>query len=323
MTQEEFESILRDYGNTYTQYFEVLSRDTNNQLNKIIQQTLGDIGTISESELRARLNTIERYYSELKTIFGEFTIQTVPAVFNLSVAINSQILSQISTAIVEQKRDSKALRVLIRDMIQDFNVAADQGKEAITTFFKISKQGQIRESDISRLVSAGIIDKGNIWEAKKLLRASLDTKILDESKLDAYKKRLLSQARKQYKNLDQLAMDKILGDYQKKIESQKYLQIVNKNGKIMTFKVDTYADLVARTRFGEAQVIGTIEEGSSYGITEYQVTSHNTSSAICKPHEGKIYTTDKNDTRFPFLTPERRPLYHPNCQHRLFPRSIL
>lgn len=323
MNQKEFEKILNEYSETYSQYFQSMSRETRNKLFAIIQQTIVDINIISEQELLSRLNTIDKYYSELKVLFEEFTIQTVPAIFNLSLAINSELLSQLSTAIVEGKRDSKALRVLVRDMIQDFNIAATQGQEAVTTFFKISKQGQIRESDISRLVAKGILDKGNIYEAKKLVRASLDTRILDDSKLDAYKKRLLAQARKKYSTLKETVKNKLLAKYEKKLKDGKFLQIVNKNGKIMTFRVETYSDLVARTRFGEAQVIGTIEQGSRYGISEYQVTDHNTTSEICIPHEGKIYTTDKNDTRFKYLTAERRPLYHPNCQHRLFPRSIL
>lgn len=73
---------------------------------------------------------------------------------------------------------------------------------------------------------------------------------------------------------------------------------------------------------GKDQVRRTMEQAASYGVTEFQVTSHGSNDPRCSPHEGKVYTIDPNNTKFEYMTPDRVPPFFENCRHRLLPRSF-
>jgi hypothetical protein len=78
-----------------------------------------------------------------------------------------------------------------------------------------------------------------------------------------------------------------------------------------------YAEMVTRTKFHEAHSLAALAQGQNYGTDLMQVSSHNTTTAICLPFEGKVFSVSGKDSRFPPLT--ETPPYHPNCLHLLFP----
>lgn len=77
-----------------------------------------------------------------------------------------------------------------------------------------------------------------------------------------------------------------------------------------------YSELVARTKFHEAQSMAGLTTAKNYGTNLVQISSHNTTTAICIPFEGNIYSTD-GVGKYPPL--EDTPPYHPNCLHLLYP----
>lgn len=78
-----------------------------------------------------------------------------------------------------------------------------------------------------------------------------------------------------------------------------------------------YAELVARTKFHQAHSQAALMQGLNYGTDLQQVSTHNTTTKICIPFEGKIFSTSGKSKRFPPLTDT--PPYHPNCLHLIFP----
>lgn len=78
-----------------------------------------------------------------------------------------------------------------------------------------------------------------------------------------------------------------------------------------------YAEIVARTKFHEAQAAASLSQAQNYGTDLVQVSSHNTTTEICIEYEGKVFSISGNDPRFPKL--DNTPPYHPNCLHLLFP----
>jgi hypothetical protein len=58
-------------------------------------------------------------------------------------------------------------------------------------------------------------------------------------------------------------------------------------------------------------------QANNYGTDLVQVSSHNTTTKICMPYEGKVYSISGKDKRFPPLM--NTPPYHPNCLHLIFP----
>jgi hypothetical protein len=83
------------------------------------------------------------------------------------------------------------------------------------------------------------------------------------------------------------------------------------------YKPGYYAELVTRTKFHEAQSEAALVEAANYSTDLVQVSTHNTSTKICVPFEGRIFSISGKDPRFPPLSDV--PPYHPNCLHLLFP----
>jgi hypothetical protein len=78
-----------------------------------------------------------------------------------------------------------------------------------------------------------------------------------------------------------------------------------------------YAELVARTKFHEAQSQAALMQAKNYGTDLIRVSSHNTTTAICIPHEGKIYSISGTSKIYPVL--QAMSPFHPNCQHLMYP----
>lgn len=325
MNLSEYEKIMIKIIEQYQEIIDKLTINERESLFRIVKQSIENIDSMNETELENMLSSIKSIYDKLKKKFETFTIQTIPAIFNITQKINEDFLKLLFATKQDYTRDFKAVSVLIRDMLQDFNTSCDNGLESIATFFKISKQMQLSESDISRLVAEGVLKKGTTKEGKKLIEKILKHEIIDEKKFDKYIARKLSSFSKKLKEqgFDKETITRSIENKKNKLLEQKYLQIIDKNGKIRTYSIKSYTDLVVRTRLGEAQTIGTIEWGKKNDFELFQVTGHGTTTPICIPHEWKIYTINKNRTDYPFLTSDKRPLYHPNCQHRLIPRAIL
>ena len=177
--------------------------------------------------------------------------------------------------------DTKSINVLLKDIISDYSVALNGARLQVNRFFKLTKQNLLSESEISSAIATGYTEKGNLYGAKKAL----------------------------------------LQQIQGKLGEGKFIPIEGKDGKIRNYNIDKYAELVARTRIAEAQVQGSIDMAGSFGINTFRVTAHATKTAICAPHENRVYTTDPELIELGIFPPldGNRPIYHPNCQHRLLP----
>lgn len=279
---------------------------------RIMQSALDQAinGNPTNSELDRLLGVVNVQYDQIQMTLETFTTQIMPGAYTSGSDAARYALKKIGALQHTYVRDMKAVGILTRDMNRDFTRAIENGRESIGTYFKFSKQGRLTESEISEAVRKGIMDKGTGYEAKKRLREAIKergTQIFDEASLNKYIKK------------------KVLQGYEEKLLNGQVMQIINKNGKVMNFRVNTYSDLVSRTRFGDAQVQGTIDTTLQNGIKLFKVTKHNTKSEICLPHEGQILTADKKDKRYAYIDGHgehgelNRPLYHPNCMHRIMP----
>jgi len=86
------------------------------------------------------------------------------------------------------------------------------------------------------------------------------------------------------------------------------------------YKPSYYAELVARTKFHQANSQAALVTAQNHDTDLMQVSSHNTSTKICVPFEGKIFSISGRDRRFPPLTDS--PPFHPNCLHLDFPTFV-
>lgn len=96
------------------------------------------------------------------------------------------------------------------------------------------------------------------------------------------------------------------------VEKKYFIQAGSKR-----YTVHYYAEMVARTKFHQAHSQATLIQSQNYGTDLVQVSSHNTTTAICIPFEGNIYSISGTHLYFPPLTDT--PPYHPNCLHLTYP----
>lgn len=94
--------------------------------------------------------------------------------------------------------------------------------------------------------------------------------------------------------------------------------IIDRRGR--RWKVETYADMVARTKMMEAHKEAStneaLSEGSHYGV----ISSHGAKDA-CRNYEGKIVKlVEGADGDFPYIGDlPRNEVFHPNCRHVVTP----
>jgi hypothetical protein len=81
------------------------------------------------------------------------------------------------------------------------------------------------------------------------------------------------------------------------------------------YTLEYYAELLARTKIREAQSQAVINTAVSVGSDLVQVSSHNTTTPICIPFEGRVFSISGTDKDFPPLTDS--PPFHPNCLHSI------
>ena len=304
---------------------EALKKDIFDQINQF-----NTSGPVDPSISDERLFRILRNYDQIDEIFRAWAFSAIPTAYMQGAAQATHILRRFNLARIPDAVDLKAVNILLRDMTRDFSRAVQGGRSMTQSYFVFSKQGVITESLISGEVVEGLILNSNAEAAKaNLVRrfSSIDLPVHDVEQL------LAAKARERAKLLGELFekagpagaqefREAIIETVENRLEQEKFLQLINKNGDVMTFKVDTYSEIVARTRIADAQTQGTVDEAEAFDVFTFRVSSHNTLSAICKPHEGKIYTTRKewlSDPRVSGMLIQNvtAPSYHPNCLHRI------
>lgn len=94
-----------------------------------------------------------------------------------------------------------------------------------------------------------------------------------------------------------------------------------------TMRIDSYAELVARTTSREVTNLATILQGQALGYGLVKMSEHNPTCEICASLQGRVYRTVEFPSgdwrqRFPYISNAMPgyPMYwtvHPNCRHVL------
>ena len=83
------------------------------------------------------------------------------------------------------------------------------------------------------------------------------------------------------------------------------------------YQIDKYAEMLARTKSRQAQSLGTMESCGAAGVDLVRISSHNTTTPVCIPHEGRVYSISGKSDIYPIL--REIPGFHPNCLHVMTP----
>ncbi|MDI7225270.1 hypothetical protein [Leptospira santarosai] len=274
------------------------------------------------SYLERRYKKILILYDNVLNTFYESIGNILSQTYRYGRSISESLILESGVNVAGTAIDSKALQVLIRDAAGDFRVAIKQSKVMFQTYFKLSKQGVLTESELSKAVAKGLLKSGTPTQARKNaielfyntdFSKSQSSRIISPKDKDSREFFCEKLGKKKFEKLERL---------NSKLLEKKYIQILDRNGDPIHFKVTSYAELVTRSRITDSQVTASIEEGTRAGIVLFTVPGHNTTAEVCKPHEDEIYTTDPDLAKagvFKLLTEKEKPGYHPRCSHRLFP----
>lgn len=116
----------------------------------------------------------------------------------------------------------------------------------------------------------------------------------------------------------------ITGDTRKKIAAEVkdmlnengFTALVDKAGK--QWQLDSYADMLVRTKAVEARNTGLGNRIQQYGYDLVQVTDHNSSHPACAEWEGEILSYSGNNPDYPsYEDALAGGLFHPRCEHAI------
>lgn len=85
------------------------------------------------------------------------------------------------------------------------------------------------------------------------------------------------------------------------------------------WRLDTYTEMVARTTTRETASVATLNTCREFRLNLVRITTHYPTCEMCAALQGKVFSIDGEDNRYPELTDEYRPPIHPNCRHVLVP----
>jgi hypothetical protein len=83
--------------------------------------------------------------------------------------------------------------------------------------------------------------------------------------------------------------------------------------------LESYAELLARTRAAEAQTQAMLRRTQAFGVDYVKAIGDGDSCPICTPMDGVVFSISGDDPKYPPLSSVGPPPWHPNCDHRLRP----
>ena len=249
-------------------------------------------GKLSDADMRSFLRESER----IERKFTRSFVEVATPVIRQAYLDGSNEVMEIMRLGRDGTVDAKTVSVLIQDCISDFTRGLRQGRETVGSFFVLSKQGILTETEMTEAFIAGLtsedLRRRTMQEGLRILadklRARLNTSPI--ATVPAEEQRQLINALVQ-RAIDNGMPKQFVDHYRKTVENEGFIRIINKNGDYMTFRVNHYAEMVATTRMSRAQTEGTIQTGLKNGAAFLRITSHN-SPNFCGQMEGRLIAID-------------------------------
>ena len=189
---------------------------------------------------------------------------------------------------------------VLRDSVKELKEAGEKGraakleKTAAKVAPKASSIAPIKKAVQQNYYDAILSSKASV---KQVLRRTSQTVVKDTAL---------------YKGLDGLTTQEIAKVFSDRLKSGAIDgKALNINGKI--WGVRDYSNMLARTAVADAHSAGVVDSG----VELVEVSSHGTTTEICKKYEGNIYSVNGDSSKYPKL--EASPAFHPNCLHLLIP----
>lgn len=231
------------------------------------------------------IRNVEKIYGRMDKVFSEWAIKEIPARYRRSLRL---IRSRITAdkAVVETARKGLVATMNSNAATQ---ISAFLYKSAADTYLQSLAGGEKAMKRFLRQTQQVLVNESLV---EITIAQGLE----------------LGDLRKAANALS----GQLWGELWNDVEGKKFVQAGR-----YKYKPSYYAELVARTKFHEAHSQATFTEAANHGTDLVEISSHNTSTAICLPFEGKVYSVSGTHKLFPPI--QDVPPFHPNCLHLMFP----
>ena len=105
--------------------------------------------------------------------------------------------------------------------------------------------------------------------------------------------------------------------FNREIYEKKFININGRN-----YDMTKYAKMVARTRLRDVQSDAIRNMAKQFDNDLIEISNHGTTSEICIPFEGNVYSISGKTPGYKKMPPDGWPTYHPNCEHFASPTSV-
>lgn len=135
----------------------------------------------TEAELKNILEQVLKTLNDIDFTLKNATKPTLIYGYNSgSTTANQLLAAQLDVLTNAGAGDSKALKVLVRDMFNDYSKAITSSKKLINKFFKLSGQNLLKDTGLTSSVLKGFLEKNSLWGAKKQLMKDLLVQLGDK-----------------------------------------------------------------------------------------------------------------------------------------------
>lgn len=227
-------------------------------------------------------------YQEINGVYWNYASSAIPSSYAASLASIGKTISDTKKIAETAKKSARTLA----NSQASIQITTALVEDAVAAMQAATAGGYANARRITRMTQQALIEEWSI-------DAALARSISDGKGIEAFTRNLAS-ANPEYARL---------------LEQFKGERVVKAGSK--TFTAEYYAELVARTKFHEAQAHAALQQAANHGTDLVVVSNHNTPTAICQPYEAKTFSISGKDKRFPIL--DQAPPFHPNCLHLLFP----
>jgi len=249
---------------------------------------LMDIGNYQELRAIKTQEKINGLVKMLNTAAIKWTRKAVPEAYEKGEAVSRtrlEILGAVKSDEFSEKTHTQAVEQEI-DITMDFLIKANQSiKVNIATFLYLARQAA---KGLSQFQAFDMRDEEVIGG------------LLDDALRAGETRGTAAKAVREH--------------FRKEFGEAKFIRINARN-----YNMRKYADLVAKTRLRVVQTDAVLNSCKEYENDLVEVSAHGTTTPICIPYEGNVYSLSGKHPVYPYLdayTP-----FHPRCQHSIRPTS--
>lgn len=266
-------------------------RSVEENLDKIVKE-IALTKEVSNSFYSAINVRIRREFETARAITKEWTLNKFPAYYSGAIKKELRRIKQMRIPglksvdianFINKDSTKQSIAAMLNETLTTYANGFLQGENTLIRLTRYTQQVNVNEKKMNQLVQEGF-EKG----------IGVDEK---------------------YAGTVRGSSMRLREELLKKSIDGKHIIIVDRNGKPTSWKINTYADMVAKAKLHELQTQAVIDAAVAVGGDLVQIDAHNSDDEDCSYYEGKIFSLSGTDPDFPPV--EELPPYHPNCKHNI------